>query len=203
MLREEGQPERTTRGLRRVATSAERMGRMIVELLDYTRGRLGGGIALHRQSADARDVSLGVLEALGEARPGREVRFHAEGELRGAWDVDRLGQLVGHLATHALDASPEELPVTVALRGEEDAVCLEVSHGGPPLSEELLAGLFEPFHRGTRKSRGVPPSGLGLGLYIAQEIARAHGGTLEARSTAEEGTRFTVRLPRHAPGPPD
>lgn len=172
---------------------------MIVELLDFTRGRLGGGIPLHRQSADAREVSLGVLEALGEARPGRELRFHAEGALRGEWDVDRLGHLVGHLATHALDASPEGTPVTVALHGEEDAVRIEVSHSGQPLSEELLAGLFEPFDRSTRslaKGRGAPASGLGLGLYIAQQIALAHGGTLEARSSAEEGTRFTARLPR-------
>lgn len=196
MLRDEGQAERTTRGLRRVSASAERMGRMIAELLDYTRGRLGGGIALHRQTADAREVSLGVLEALGEARPERELCFHAEGALRGDWDVERLGHLVGHLATHALDVGAEGTPVTVAVYGEEDAVRIEVTHEGPPLSEEALADLFEPFHKGARKSRGAPVSGLGLGLYIAREIARAHGGTVEACSSDLEGTRFTARLPR-------
>jgi signal transduction histidine kinase len=175
------------------------MGRMIVELLDFTRGRLGGGIPLHRQSADARAVCLGVLESLGEAWPARELRFHAEGALRGEWDVDRLAHLVNHLATHALDASPENTPVTVALHGEEDAVRVEVSHEGPALSAEALSSLFEPLHRAARKARGSPPSGLGLGLYIAQQIARAHGGTLEACSTDAEGTRFTARLPRHPP----
>lgn len=198
LLRDESLPERTVRGLKRMASSAERLGRMIGELLDFTRGRLGAGLALHRKPVDLGAVCRGVVEGLEAATSPGALSLDTEGDVSGEWDADRVTQLVGHLVRSALDASPKDTPVTLRLRGEEDAVRLEV-HPGAPLSEAVLPVLFEPFHREARAALGTAPSGLGLGLYLARQLALAHGGTLETRTTPEEGTTFTLRLPRRTP----
>jgi signal transduction histidine kinase len=89
--------------------------------------------------------------------------------------------------------------VRVRTHGDASHVTLDVHNGGTPIPEADLARLFEPFQRGTDVHAGSTRS-VGLGLYISKEIAIAHGGTIEVRSSAQEGTRFTVRLPRYNPG---
>jgi signal transduction histidine kinase len=86
--------------------------------------------------------------------------------------------------------------VRFTLRDEGDSIVLEVNNGGTPIPAEQLATIFEPFRRLTRASPH-PASGLGLGLYIVESIVHGHGGTISVRSSAEEGTTFTVRLPRY------
>jgi signal transduction histidine kinase len=164
------------RAVQRITRSAERMGRMIADLLDFTRGRLGGGIPLKPQPANLRQICRHVLEELEAAHPGREVRLEAEGNFLGEWDADRLAQLVGNLGKNSLDYSPEETPVDFRLHDESETVRLEVHNLGAPIPADQLPHLFEPFRRGTLDER--PSSrGLGLGLYIVQQIVRAHGGT--------------------------
>jgi signal transduction histidine kinase len=170
---------------------------MIGELLDFTRGRLGAGLVLHRRPVDLGAVCRGVLEGLEEAASPGVTSLHVEGDVSGEWDEDRVRQLVGYLTRGALDASPKDTRVTLSLRGEADAVRLEV-HPGAPIAETVLPVLFEPFHREARAAMDATPSGLGLSLYLARQLALAHGGTLEARTTPE-GTTFTVKLPRRAP----
>ncbi|WP_224248634.1 sensor histidine kinase [Hyalangium gracile] len=187
------------KSVRRIATSAERMGRMISDLLDFTRGRLGGGIPISSRPAHLRSICQQVLEELGAGNAQRELRLRTQGDLRGEWDSDRLAQLLGNLGKNALDYSPEDSPVDFVARDEGDTVCVEVHNGGPPIPEDLLPHIFEPFRRST--DDGHPTSGLGLGLFIVQQIARAHGGRVEVSSTEAEGTTFAVRLPRSAPIP--
>jgi signal transduction histidine kinase len=195
LLREE-LPVRARKAAARISESANRMARMIGDLLDFTRGRLGGGIPISRQPADLRLICRPVLEELRVARPERELRLQVEGDLQGEWDGDRLAQVVGNLVKNALDYSPENHPVTVTLREEGAWVVLEVHNLGEPIAPHLLPQLFEPFRRGMRNEEGYQNAGLGLGLFIAHQISRAHEGTLEVRSTHEEGTTFTLRLPR-------
>jgi signal transduction histidine kinase len=200
LLREEELPPRALKTAGRISQSAERMARMIGDLLDFTRGRLGGGIPITRQAVELGALCRPVLDELKVARPERELRLRVMGDLHGEWDGDRLAQLVGNLVKNALDYSPAEHPVTVTLRDEGAWVRLEVHNLGEPIAPESLPELFEPFRRGMRKDESAQGSGLGLGLFIAHQIALAHGGTLEARSTREEGTTFTVRMPRRAKG---
>jgi signal transduction histidine kinase len=121
-----------------------------------------------------------------------------EGDLRGEWDADRLSQLLINLGKNALDYSPEESRVRFSLHGGEDFVRLEVHNEGPPIPPERLGSIFEPFRRFAGESQSpTSTSGLGLGLYIVEQIVRAHGGRVGVRSTQEEGTTFTVHLPRH------
>ena len=199
-LLHEDLPARARKNAGRISHSAERMGRMISDLLDFTRGRLGGGIPLTRRPGDLRQLCRPVLEELGLGGPGSPLRLSTEGDFQGEWDADRLAQLVGNLVKNALDYSPPGAPVTVALRDEGAWVQLEVHNPGEPIPPEVLPRLFEPFRRGMREEEESQHSGLGLGLFIAQQITQAHGGTLEVHSTKEEGTTFRVRLPRAVPG---
>jgi signal transduction histidine kinase len=199
LLRTEGLSEPQCRAVQRIAAGAERMGRMINELLDLTRARLGGGIPLSRQPVELRGLCQQVLEELETAHPGQRMQVHAEGNLQGEWDADRLSQLLGNLVKNALDYSPEGTPVDLALVDEGECVRVEVHNQGPPIPEEYQASLFEPFRR-VSQAGGSASSGLGLGLFIADQIVRAHGGSITVHSSAGAGTTFSVRLPRHAPG---
>ena len=163
LLREE-LPTRARKATGRISQSAERTARMIGDLLDFTRGRLGGGIPITRQPGDLRLICRPVLEELRVAWPDRELRLQVEGaDLQGEWDGDRLAQLVGNLAKNALDYSPPEQPVTVTLREEGAWVRLEVHNLGEPIPPQLLPELFEPFRRGMRKEEGSQSSGWGWG----------------------------------------
>ncbi|HEX8438353.1 ATP-binding protein [Archangium sp.] len=201
LLRQETLPERALRLAQRIALNAEQMGRMIADLLDLTRGRLGGGIPITPAPADLDPLGRRVVGELEVAHPDRELRLEARGNLQGEWDLDRLAQLIGNLLKNALDYSREGTPVTLSLQDEGERVRLEVGNRGEPIPAELLPLLFEPFRRGGSRA-GSASSGLGLGLFIVQQIATAHGGTVEVRSSREEGTVFTVRLPRMAPRRP-
>jgi PAS domain S-box-containing protein len=198
LIRSDSVVQHHLRNVRRIASSAERMERMIGDLLDFTRGRLGGGIPITPRPANLRAICRQVLEELEAGNPQRELRLSTRGELfHGEWDADRLAQLLGNLGKNALDYSPENLPVSFVLRDEGDSVCVEIHNAGPPIPAHQLPRIFEPFRRAT--GEGHPSSGLGLGLFIVQQIAHSHGGRVEVRSTPAEGSTFTVRLPRAAP----
>jgi PAS domain S-box-containing protein len=183
------------KAVRRIGDSAERMGRMIGDLLDFTRGRLGGGIPITRTPSNLRHICRHVLEELEAIHLERELRLSATGDFQGEWDADRLAQLLGNLGKNALDYSPEDTPVDFVLSDEGDTVRMAVHNAGTPIPEAQLPHLFEPFRRAEEGGARVP-SGLGLGLYIVQQIAEAHGGTVEVRSREGEGTTFIVSLPR-------
>ncbi|WP_395834264.1 GAF domain-containing protein [Archangium violaceum] len=201
LLRLEDLGERHVKGVRRIVTSAERMKRMISDLLDFARGRLGGGIPISPRELELGALCREVVDELEAGRPGREVVLEMEGDLRGEWDPDRLTQLLVNLGKNALDYSPEETRVHIVLHGEDGTVRLEVHNEGPPIPPERLASIFEPFRRFAEEEHPSSSSaGLGLGLYIVEQIVQAHGGTVAVRSTEHEGTTFTVRLPRRPVG---
>jgi signal transduction histidine kinase len=180
----------------RARASAARMGRIISDLLSYTRTRLGGGIPLARRRADVGEVTARTVEELRAVHPDATIQIAQEGDLAGDWDADRLEQVASNLVSNAIDHGAEGQPVEVRLRGDGDAVRLEVTNRGemPP---EVLAHAFEAFHRGPEQT-GRKASGLGLGLYIAREIVLRHGGDIAVDSAAG-ATRIAVVLPRRAP----
>ncbi|WP_309893868.1 ATP-binding protein [Archangium sp.] len=198
LLRTEGVPEKALRTVGRISTSAERMARMISELLDFTRVRLGGGIPVQRTASDLYPVVRHAVEEAEMAFPDRPVRLEAQGHFRGEWDEGRLAQVVGNLLKNALTYSPEDTPVRVSLHDEGPWVRLEVHNPNRagPIPPETLPTLFDPFRRGEASHTEGAREGLGLGLYIAREIVSAHGGFIDVMSSAQEGTVFTLRLPR-------
>lgn len=181
----------------RINTAAERMTRMIADLLDFTRGRLGGGIPVERKPDDFFAFTTEVLEEVRLTSPHSDLVLRTEGDGRGLWDRDRLTQVVQNLVTNALKHGARDQPVEVWLGGDEQGVVMRVKNQGKPIPVEFLPHLFDPFKRANHTEKGSDAlSGLGLGLYIAQEIVQAHDGTITVTSSLEEGTSFTVHLPR-------
>jgi signal transduction histidine kinase len=175
----------------RLSSSAERMSRMIDELMDFARGRLGGGIPLRRTCVDLHELCREVIDEAHTAH-GRTVRLEAASTPAGHWDRDRLAQLISNLVGNAVQHSPADGQVTVRIRTEDEHAVFEVHNEGPPIPADHIESIFEPFRRGAEASS----TGLGLGLYIVERIVHAHGGAIAVRSTPEEGTTFEVRLPR-------
>jgi PAS domain S-box-containing protein len=185
--------ERIAKPISRVLNCADRMARMIDQLLDFTHVRLGGGIPLARTPIDLADVCREVVDELENVYPDRALRSDHSGDLRGSWDGDRLAQLLSNLGANACEHGDEGTPVRIRARGEHpDWVEIEVQNEGV-IAPERIGGIFEPLRSG---KTGARSSGLGLGLYITQQVALAHGGTLHVESNARTGTRFVVRLPR-------
>jgi phosphoserine phosphatase RsbU/P len=195
-LKAAGLESRQRRPFERILSSSDRALRMINDLLDFTRVRLGGGIDVER--GEAVDLHLLVAQVVDEVlvtRPERQVAVEPSGEARGRWDADRLAQVVQNLVVNALQHTTEEAPVRVRTWAEGEDAVLEVHNGGASIPAEDLPRLFEPFQRGS----GARPDGgrsLGLGLHISYHLVQAHGGSIRVRSSAAEGTTFTVRLPR-------
>jgi len=181
----------------RLVRSGHRIEAMIRDLLDFARGRLGGGIPVVPQPCDLLTVCNEVVEEMKQAHPERAIGFEAVGDLRGDWDPDRVEQLISNLVGNAVAHGTG--PVRVTARDEGDDVVTTVHNQGPAIPAALLPILFEPFTRPASAADGGPSKGLGLGLYIASEIVHAHGGTLSVVSRDDEGTTFTIRWPRRLP----
>jgi signal transduction histidine kinase/GAF domain-containing protein len=184
------QDEDLRRPTRRILSSGERMTRMIEQLLDFTRARMGDGIAIQR-----RDMDLGPLckQILGELEDGSldcVIQLEILGNTHGRWDPDRVAQVISNIAGNACQHRLPKASVRVQLDGSaQHEVVLSVTNRGQ-IPAHVLPILFNPF-RGTQQRT----HGLGLGLFISQQIVVGHGGEI-AVSSAEGETVFTVRLPR-------
>jgi signal transduction histidine kinase len=179
----------------RIVRSSQRMGRMIAQLLDLTRARLGGGLPIEPKPTDLREICRNVADEFGPA-----IQLQVDGDLAGTWDADRLTEVLSNLAGNAIEyAAPETI---VIIRAHPDAaqVVVEVSNQGDPIPADLLPFLFAPFRRAKQREKSATGN-LGLGLYIAHQIVISHGGTLDARS-ADGTTTFVMRLPRCSPTDP-
>jgi signal transduction histidine kinase len=174
-------------------SAAGRMTRMIAELLDFARSRPDSGMPIERQLMDFESLARMVVDEMRAAHPERSIQLTANGPFVGHWDPDRLAQVCTNLLANAIEhSSSPASPIDVRLARRRDHVELSVSNEGKPIPSNLLPLLFEPFLRGRDASRSS--GGVGLGLHIVQEIARAHGGTVSAESDAS-ATVFRVTLP--------
>ena len=180
----------------RLRSISLRMSRMIKELLDLGRVRLGGGIPIRPAAVDFALLAQRAIEELRLIHPDCVIDLATSGDLHGTWDADRLAQLFSNLASNAVEHGAAGETVRVTLAGDDDdAVVLTVCNAGL-VADEIMPHLFDPFRAGIERQQRS--DGLGLGLYIVQHIARAHGGTVTVDSAANQ-TTFTVRLPRVAP----
>ncbi len=181
----------TRRVVTRLLSSSERMSSMIDQLFDLSRSRLGGGIPLDPRPGDLVPALEGVVEEQSSTTSS-PIELSCEGDATGSWDVQRLMQAVSNLLNNAARHGEAGAPIRVTLAGDEDGVTLEVHNRGS-IPEETAEHLFEPFvSRPTKTTK----QGLGLGLYIVDQIVRGHGGRVDVRSSAEEGTTFSIRVPR-------
>lgn len=185
----------------RIVLSAERATKMVGDLLDFTRGRLGGGIPVERTETYLGRIVHDAVEEMRAAHPGAHIEVEARGVQQGEWDEARLSQVLSNLVGNAVQHGSEDTPVRVSIMGEDNEVTLQVHNSGAAISPDDMDGIFNPMKTGSSPGRVTgsgSPGGLGLGLFIAQEIVTAHNGRIEVESSRDTGTTFTVILPRWA-----
>jgi signal transduction histidine kinase len=184
--------ERAANVVALIERSATRMAGLIENVMDFARGRLGGGLSLNRVVDEGLGATLEqVVAEVRAAWPGREIRSDIALERAVVCDGPRVAELFSNLLANALTHGDPKGPVRASARSDEGGFELSVANLGEPIPPETAGRLFQPF---SRASAGPGQQGLGLGLYIASEIARAHEGSLEVASSPEE-TRFTFRIP--------
>jgi two-component system sensor histidine kinase/response regulator len=178
----------------RILSSGQRMSRLIEDMLDLARARIGGGIAIKREAGEFDALVDPVVREHQAASPERHIDLVRAGALRGQWDPERIAQVASNLIGNAIKHGESKGPVQVLLDGTEaDAVIFSVTNDGV-IPAERHAGLFNPFKDG--QQRVGRNEGLGLGLYIVQQIVAAHAGTIEVLTEQDRRTVFRVRLPR-------
>jgi len=178
--------------------SGQRMKEMIDDLLDFTRTRLGGGLPITLATQDMVHLARKVAEELQGGDPKCDVRLDVPETLPGLWDGRRIQQMLSNLLGNAVHYCAPGTAVLLRAQAQDDQIVLAVHNEGPAIPADSQRHLFNPLTRGSVPGSKRTSSGLGLGLYIARQIAQAHGGTIDLTSTDEQGTTFTVTLPRES-----
>jgi signal transduction histidine kinase len=181
--------------LQRMQRSVARMSTLVDDVVDFARGRMGGGIALAMRHDSTLAATFGqVIDELRGLHPERRIEAAIQPGIGLHCDAGRLGQLLSNLVKNAIVHGCAEAPVSVSVTAQDGRFAIVVANRGAALAPELVAQLFKPFWRAPSSSRH---EGLGLGLYIVSEIARSHGGTMDV-GHADGNVRFTFSMP-HRP----
>lgn len=198
LQRTKGLEEKQAKAVQRIISSSDSMRTMVDDILDFTQTSLGVRLPIATAACDLKAVCTEVVAELEALHPERKVQLVCEGDLTGQWDAARIGQMVSNLVRNAIQHGDVARPVAVTVKGRPDNVTIEVHNEGTPIPAETMGRLFEPLgqSKDVGGNRHSGSSGLGLGLYIARQIAVAHGGTLDVVSSQGDGTRFTAWLHR-------
>lgn len=180
-----------TKPLSRIMSSSGRMTRLIDQLLDFTRVRLGGGLPVTRSATNVLPALQQMVEELGDANASWKINLSHRGDMAGMWDLDRLSQVFSNLIANAGQHGTTGAPIEVSADGTRQEELVVTVRNAGVIPATRLAVIFEPL------ARREGSLGLGLGLYIAREIVRAHGGAVGVTSDETSGTTFRVSLPRH------
>ena len=196
-----GIPEPAARAVETIQRSAKAMETMIRDLLDFAGARLGREMPMRPEESSLVETCDAALAEVRAAHPGRTFDFESGGDLRGVFDPARVGQALSNLLNNAINHGDTEHPVTMRARVESRELIVEVVNKGKTIPPETLRAIMDPATR-VHLPRSDGSSGLGLGLFIAQQVAKAHGGAMTAVSLNDE-TRFSFRLPRWGRAPED
>jgi sigma-B regulation protein RsbU (phosphoserine phosphatase) len=188
-------PPAHVRTVNRISSAASRANRLIADLLDFTQARLGGGLRVEKKAIDAHQLVSECIDELRLVWPGRMIAHQRDGEGLAQADEGRLAQVITNLASNALTYGEPDHPITVSSTLDAHELCIRVHNSGRPIPLDFLPHIFEPLRRGEHEVK-LGSRSVGLGLYIVKQIAEAHGGRVAVRSTSEEGTAFSVSVPR-------
>ena len=180
----------------RIARSGRRMNRMVGDLLDFTRSRLGSGVPITRAPMDMEKMARQTVDEISAANPESVLKVSMSGNLQGNWDCARITQVLANLLGNAAQHGTPRTMISLTARGELKEVVLQVHNRGTPIPPADIPMLFSPFKRLANPGDGGNNGSLGLGLYIVERIVTAHGGSIDVNSSDTGGTFFTVRLPR-------
>lgn len=192
VLKREPQTEKSASVLDMMAHSADRMAQLISDMLDLARANRSGGMRIECTDCDLGAELFQVVEEIRTANTGREIA--ADIDLPGVirCDPDRIAQLTSNLLANALSHGAQNKPVTLSAKWQGDRVVITVTNQGDPIPADIVGKLFQPYFReGACRSK----DGLGLGLFICSEIAKAHGGALSVVSTEQETSFIFAMTP--------
>jgi signal transduction histidine kinase len=192
-LRRTGKFERAEdrTAVERIASSAARVTRMVDQLLDFERIRKAQGIPVELRPTNLGVIARQVVDELCESHPHRQLTLQVSGNVEGVWDPDRMAQVVDNLIANGLQYGALDTPVETAVSDQGPTVLISVRNQGVAIDEEPKGRIFDPFRRVSERTPG-----LGLGLFIVQQIVLAHRGRIDFQSSDVDGTVFTVELPR-------
>jgi signal transduction histidine kinase len=175
-----------------IERSATRMKQMLSDLVDFTRTRMGGGLPIQPETVDLAVLCREMVEEFKFSNPTKTVNYHGPVHSNCRADRARFAQVLSNLLSNAAQYGAPGEPIEMRLQAGAGRTSIEVHNRGAPIAPEALAVIFDPFRRAAQPATC---GGLGLGLFIVREIVLAHGGSIDARSTAAEGTTFTIRVP--------
>lgn len=203
LLRSESLDARHVKAAAMIYSSGQQMSSLIADLLVFTRTRLGQGMPVRCGRADLGAIARQAVAQAGAYHPERTILLDLAPALGGEWDGARIAQVFSNLIGNAIKHGDSRAPVRVSVEEDGDTLVARVHNEGEPIPERVMGDIFEPMRR-VAAAAGADryDAGLGLGLYIASEIVRAHGGSIGVESTREAGTSFTVRLPRRSAAAP-
>ena len=183
---------------KRTDRAVKEMNRLIADLLDYTSSRLGAGIPIDRSACDLGSICREALDSVRASSPECSFELRRSGDLNAQADAAKLGQALGNLLLNAVQHGDGGQTISLTATGEDTSITLQVSNRGTPIPSEVLPRIFEPLSR--FPSRDEPEerskTSMGLGLFIVREIVNGHFGDISVTSSAEDGTVFSIRLPR-------
>ena len=182
-----------------IKNSVARISGLIEQVVDFTRAQVQGVMPVQRKRGNLADQLGKVLQETQVRHPDRKLLQEGGGNFEGDWDEGRMGQLLSNLLGNAISYGAHSEPITLKMWAGTEDVSFSVHNRGTPIPPGDLMRVFEPLVRGSLANANAArrePGGLGLGLYICREIVKAHDGQLTVASTQQEGTTFTVVLPR-------
>ena len=189
--------ERQIMLISQISVSASRALKILDQLLDLTRARLGSGLQIIRETMDMAFVARQLVDEMRTTHPENRFTVEMSGDTEGMWDRPRIGQVFSILLGNAVQYGFKDLPIHVCIKGETNDVSVSVHNDGVPIPPNAVAGIFEALIRsGDGEDAHLQSNNLGLGLYITKEIVVAHGGSIKVTSSEKLGTTFTARFPR-------
>ncbi len=182
----------------RIHHAGQRMNRLVIDLIDYTRTNLGSSMPIIVKQVDLDNLCTEALAEQKVAHPGYQFELVSLGDCTGRWDDNRIAQVLSNLLGNAVQYGHKAEKIVLRLHPHPDHVLLCVENRGKLIPPEKINTVFEPLVRlaGDDAEQGGPGNSLGIGMYIAREIVHAHGGTISVTSTEEKGTVFSLTLPR-------
>ncbi|MDB5987638.1 MAG: histidine kinase [Nevskia sp.] len=188
-------PEKAKAVVQRIERSGARMTQLVDNILDFARGRLSGGLPIEKRIDNTLAYSVShVVDELRSTHPGRQIELHVDLPRAVSCDSARIGQLLSNLVSNALHHGAPDGPIYVKAHCDEQQFKLAVTNEGRPIPSEISERLFQPFYRASNSERS---ESLGLGLYIAAQIAQSHGGALTVESNSD-ATTFQLAMPVNA-----
>ncbi len=182
---------------KQITESVLRATGIVDDLLDVTRARFGSGIPVVKAPMDMGYVSKLLVEETRMAHPIHNIMLDVSGNVKGEWDQTRMGQVFANLLGNAIQYGSNDSPVSVTIKGDGEEIVISVHNEGEPIPPEKIKVIFNSLTRAiTDESDQNKGTNLGLGLYITKEIVTSHGGKINVTSSKENGTAFTIRLPR-------